>query len=352
MIETQELVLVQQTSEKIDKKPRTTKWKGEPMIRNHSIRASVKEILKVSEALDVVKVGIIGEPSTGKTTLANSIAHLCHEMSDVPFAYRVFGKEQFLNMKETLESLSPVNYILYFHDLSFLTANASKKQIEQVKQIVTEIRHLREDVKIILIYDYHYTMGLDKYLRQANFRYFTSIGTSETDNVIKLVGTRYTRRINEFQQMFVLMTTKHKARFRLRENTFFFYPYKNPFVPALFWNGRSLRYVVFPKREWIDKVCYTCSKGNGESVKSEINLDKFKEDMNKKFGPQVFEAALKLALYCNGINVYKPNFVRAQRFLSKVLASNMVDLETLFRKYQMTVTKTKDKTKMDGLSFK
>src|SRR3989304_2227762 len=72
-------------------RPTVTKWKGEPMIRVHSIRATVKEILQVSKALDVVKVGIVGEPATGKTTLAKVLAHLVHKMSDIPWAVRVFG---------------------------------------------------------------------------------------------------------------------------------------------------------------------------------------------------------------------------------------------------------------------
>ena len=55
--------------ERIIKPPNTRKtenkkivitWRNEPMIRNHSIRATVDEILKMSEMLDVVKINIIG----------------------------------------------------------------------------------------------------------------------------------------------------------------------------------------------------------------------------------------------------------------------------------------------------
>lgn len=354
MIKTQEVVLepTTQTDAK-QNKPRIQKWKGEDMIRVHSLRASVKEILQVSQALDVVKIGIIGEPSTGKTTLAGSLAHLIHIMSkkqnDIPFAFRQFGQEEFLNMKETLDTLSPTNYVLYFHDLSFLTATATKRDIEQVKQIITKIRHLRTDVKIILIYDYHYTLGLDKYLRQANFRYFTSIGSSEMDNMLKMMGARNARLLTDFETKFVQMTTKMKAKFRITENKYFIYNYKNPFVPCLFWNNAKLRYVVFPKREWIEKVCSICSEATGELMQSEISIPQFKEESNKKFGPGTFEAAVKLELFANGMNVYSSPVVSAQRYLSKALLTKRISLEELATSYGFSITKTKLRKQLDGV---
>ncbi len=354
MIKTQEIIIqpVTHTDAK-QNKPIVQKWHGEDMIRVHSVRASVKEILQVSQALDVVKVGIIGEPSTGKTTLALLLAHLIHTMSkkinDIPFALRQFGKEEFLNMSKTLESLSPTNYVLYFHDLSFLTANASKKQIEQVKQIITEIRHLRKDVKIILIYDYHYTLGLDKYLRQANFRFFTSIGSSEMDNMLKMVGARNSRLLSDFEKKFVQMTTKMKAKFRITENKYFIYNYKNPFVPCLFWNNAKLRYIVFPKREWLEKVCSICSEATGDLLESEISIPKFIEQSNAKFGPGTFEAAVKLELFANGMNVYSSPVVAAQRYLSKALLTKRISLEEIATKYGFSITKTKLRKQLDGV---
>ena len=62
--------------------PTIIKWKGCDMIRNHSLRAAITEILNTTKSLDVVKVGIVGEPSTGKTSLARTCAHLIHKMSE------------------------------------------------------------------------------------------------------------------------------------------------------------------------------------------------------------------------------------------------------------------------------
>ena len=316
------------------------------MIRVHSIMATVKEILQVAAALDVVKIGIVGEPSTGKTSLALLLAHLIHKMSDTPFAFRILGENEFLNMGATLNSLEPANYILYFHDLSFLT---DKKKIEEVKATITKIRHLKTDVKIILIYDYHYTLGLDKYLRQANFRYFTSMGSSELDNMIKIVGTQYTARIQDYSKKYTEMTTQHKCSFKLGQNKTFVYNYKNPFVVALFWNNARLRYVIFPKRDWVDKVCSKCASANGQLQHSEISIDQFRTESEAKFGSKTFLAAVKLTAFENSMNVYSSSVVSAQRYLSRALQTKSISLEELLVNYGLEITKTKLRKKLDGV---
>ena len=160
-------------------------WKGVQMIRHQSFIASVKEIIEFSNEIDVVKVGIIGDMHSGKSTMASAIGHTIHKYSQTPFAVRIFHEHDLLNFEATLQQLEPANYILVFDDVSFLESVASKKQISLVKKAVTTIRHMEggEDKKIILIYNYHYLLGLDKYLRQADFRYLTTVGSSELDNI-------------------------------------------------------------------------------------------------------------------------------------------------------------------------
>jgi len=323
-------------------------WKKEPMIRVHSIRATVKEILQTAHALDVVKIGIVGEPSTGKTTLAKLLAHLVHKMSDIPFAVRVFGKDEFLNMEKTLQGLTPANYILIFDDLSFLTGIANKRQIEEVKRIVSVIRHLKEDVKVILIYDYHYTLGLDKYLRQANYRYFTSVGSSEDENMLKIVGAKYAQRIKDFQTKFVKMTTEpYKAVFKIGKSHFS-YNYKNPFVPCLFYNNSRLRYVVFPTREWLDPICSTCSMQTGV-LESTIPVPQFCQESEAKLGKGHFIAAVKIELFLHGMNVYTPSTVSAMKYIAKAMERKLISLQEIAAYYEFEITKSRLRKKLDGV---
>ena len=329
-------------------RPLIIKWKQVPMVRGHSLRAAVSEMLQVMDRLDVVKIGIVGDQATGKSTLEDTLGHLIHKMASIPFAVRSFGRDEFLNMEKTLASLEPANYVLKFRDLSFLSAIATKKQIDVVKQIITVIRHLRQDVKIFLIYDYHYTLGLDKYLRQANFRFFTSVGSSEEDNLLKIVGTKYAHKITQFKSHFVKMVSQGKCSFQFKRGMPpFDYSYKNPFVLCMFWNEQRLRYVIFPRREWIDKICHVCSMG--EDLESEVDLEKFIQESEHKLGDKTFEAAVKLKAFSNGMNVYSPNVVNALKYLDRALDKRQIPFEKILVHYGLDITKTRLRKQLDGV---
>jgi len=308
MIKTQVIEYQGKSHRKTPDIPTIITWKDSKMIRNHSIRATVREILTISNSLDVVRIGIIGNQGTGKTTLAKTLAHLIHKISleknKIPFAVKLFNRNNLLNFEATLRTLSPTNYILVFDDVSFLGANATKKQIEIIKQAITEIRHLEggQDVKIILILNWHYTLGLDKYLRQTDFRYFTSIGSSELDNMEKIVGVKYMRRIHSFRKMCNVALLKNKFSFKLGDKQGFTYSYRQPFIPLLFFNNNTLRYVVSPKREWIDPICSVCQNSTKTTIKSDINANELTKELAEKFGDRISRSAIKIKLFQNGIN--------------------------------------------------
>ena len=340
----------QAKEESQDRRPALIKWKSENMVRAHSLRATVKEIISALQVLDVVKIGVIGDQSTGKSSLEDTLAHLLHKMSPIPFSVRSLGEEEFMEIEKYLANLEPANYVLKFRDLSFLKGKYGSKKIEELKNAITKIRHLPggKDVKIVLIYDYHYTMGLDKYLRQANFRYFTSVGSSEKENMLDIVGKRYEPLITEFSQIYVQMTTTeaHKATFRIGKNRFFSYHYKNPFVPVLFWNNANLRVVVFPLRTWIDPVCSICSTGDNRFLQSEIDLVKFKEDRDRAFGPQTYESAVKVVLFAHGITTYSNKVTQAIRDINRSMENKIIKLEDLAAIYNLTPTSTKLRKQM------
>lgn len=336
-----------------DHKPKLIKWKGETMVRAHSLRATVKEILAALQVLDVVRVGVIGLESTGKSSLEDTLAHLIHKMSPIPFSTRSLGEDEFMNLEEFLASLPPANYILKFRDLSFLKGKYGAKKIELLKQASSKIRHLPggKDVKIVMIYDYHYTMGLDKFLRQANFRYFTSVGSSEKENMLEIVGKPNEGLINEFSSVYVQMTTttEHKATFRIGKQQFHSYHYKSPFVPCLFWNNARLRVVVFPLRTWIDPICSICAEGDNPLLQSEIDVSKFKEEAEAKFPPGVFLSAVRLKLFVSGKLTYSPKVVQALRYLERALETKIITLEGLAVAFDLKITNTKLRKKLDGV---
>lgn len=338
-------------SRKIDdrtRKPVLTSWKGIEMIRNHSLLATVKDILAVKEDLDVVKIGIVGEESTGKTTLAETLAHLIHSMSIVPFAVRVFGETEFLDFESTLASLDPANYILIFDDISFIN---DTKAIAHLKSRITKIRHLPggQDVQIVLIYNYHYSLGLDKYLRQSRFKYFTSYGSSEKDNLINLFGTKYARIVDDFQEKYNEMTRKHTCTFEIKTGKFFIYKRKNPFINCLFYDGQKPRWTLFPKREWLQPVCSKCSVARHALIKSEIDIPTFASESEVKWGKATFQACIKLKLLQNGINIYKPKMKSCMKYFDMALQTKLITPEDLATHYGFETKLSRLRKKLDGV---
>lgn len=354
-------VAVKPSSDKEDLplRPSIINWKDARMLRTHSIGATVQEILQsvaVQDSQDVVQINIIGDPSSGKTTLAKTLGHLIHKRAKIAFAVRLFGRKELLNFEETLKGLSPTNYVLIFDDLSFLGAEASSKQIEMVKKAVTEIRHLPggKDVKIVIIKNFHYTLGLPKYLRANDFCYLTTVGSNEDENVEKIVGAKNMSKVYHFKKIrnkIKIAPEGHKIfSYQLGTKGKFDYTYKHPFIPVLYWNGDSLRHIVAPSRQWIDPVCSTCEEHTSEQhFTSEVDISKFIEESGIKFSPSTFKTAVLIKLKEQGINAFRPQLVAALRYMDKVLETKRISLEDLAVHYNLKPTNTRLRKKLDGV---
>lgn len=344
-IEERQIPVNQKISKGTTNLPTIIKWNKVNMVRSHSVKATVREIVHViEEALDLVSINIIGNQSTGKTELALTLGHLIHKLSKLSFSVRLFGKDDLLKFAETLKSLKPTNYVLIFDDLSFLKASASSKQIELVKQAITEIRHLPggQDVKIVIIKVSHYTLSVDKYLRQNDYSYFTTVGSSEMDNIEKIVGRRYMPTVHMFKKLYVSAITRKKFEYKLGSKGFLRYDYKNPFIPALFWNNESLRFIVSPKRNWIDPICSTCEEfAAKDKFENEIDIQKYVKESNGIWGESTFKTAVQIKLKEVGINALRPKLAQAMKFLDRTLATKKMSLEQLAVYYGFEPTKTK-----------
>ncbi len=327
--------------------PKVMKWKGVNMIRNHSFIAAVKEIIEVSKESDAVRVGIIGETHTGKTTMAEAIAHVIHTESNIHFEVKKFTKKELLSFKETIANLKPTNHILIFDDVSFLAAITSKRNIDMVQQALTEIRHLEggRDIKVISILNYHYMKGLPPYLRQSDFKFYTSMGSSEMKNVEETVGTSKMNTVVKFQKLFTHARVSKYYSLRIGPKEKFKYAYKNPFILALYWNNDSLRLIVSPERTFIDKICSTCSSGSDSS----ISVKQFIEEGNTKFDPWTFKAAAKQHFLIAGMNTYGAKMVQAFRYIDRAREKQVIQLEDLAAALQLTITKTRLDKKLDGV---
>lgn len=314
------------------------------MIRNHSFYAAINEIIEVSKESDAVRVGIIGETHTGKTTMAEAIAHVIHKNSSIPWVIKKFTKEELLNFKVTISKLSPTNHVLIFDDVSFLAAIATKKNIDMVQQALTEIRHLEggRDVKIISILNYHYMKGLPPYLRQSDFKFYTSIGSSELKNIEEAVGSGKMRTVFKFQKLFTHARVKKYYSIRIGPKEKFVYKYKNPWILSLFFNNDSLRLIISPTREWMLSICSICSSGKYSTVK----VKDFVKESEDRFGPNNFKAAVKQQLLLAGMNTFKERAVQAFRYIEKAREMKIISLTDLAAEMDLSITKTKMKKPM------
>lgn len=322
----------------------TTVWNNVTMAKGHSIRAVVREILNLSNSLDVVKVNIIGTPSTGKTTLGETIQHLVHKMARMPYTVRSFNRDDLLDFEATLKTLTPTNHVLLFDDISFLSATAGKRQIDKIQKAFTEIRHLPggQDVKIIAIFNFHYNMAVSKYMRQSDFFFWTSVGSSEMENTQNIVGKIFTNRITEFRKINQQALTERKFIINLgNKGKKIPYKWRDPFTPILFWNNSNLRIIVSPKREWIDPVCTECANSKTEIIQKEMDLNDFDFQAGKMFGKGVIRQALRIKLFNLGVNTYAPRVKQCMSFIDQFMSKNILNYEQVVEHYQLRDTSTR-----------
>lgn len=332
--------------------PTVMKWKKVNMVRQESFLAAVKEVVRWAEEIDVTRVGIVGDMHSGKTTMAESIAHSIHKESKLPWAIKILYESDLMNFENTLKTLTvDTNWILRFDDVSFLDAKHNKKAISQVKEAVTKIRHLEggKDVKVILIYNYHYSKGLDKYLRMADFRFFTTVGSEEEDNFEGIMGTRMMSLVKFFAQNRQRAITKKffQSPHPMANKKKFFYKWRDPFIPVLFWNNSTLRMIISPTRKWLDPICSICANATG-GVDSTLDVAKFCEESEDKFSKGTFTGVIKQFLREQGVNCYSKKTVQARRYLDKALEMKQFNLEELALHYGLKPTNTNLQKKPDG----
>lgn len=353
---------------KKDSKPITGYWKNARIILNQSINSCVSEILNANINDEVVKINLIGPPSSGKSTLGKTLCHQIHEKSmkeqKVPYIVKIFGRDDLMEMEQTLSTLQPLNHVLMFDDISWLQAGNSKSKIDQLQKTFTEIRHLPggQDVKIIIIFNFHYNFAIAKHLRQADFFFYTDIGSSELENMEKVVGIKNKKKCLDFirvkQQ--IKKTSKHATMdkkeyhgnfsYQLGGKMKFTYQTRAPFTPSLFWNRDTLRHVVFPKREWIDPVCNVCDQKEDFSKDELANFEQLRK--NAPYTPDIMKNAARILLFQKGINCWSPNVKRALSWLERSTKNVRVDPKALIELFELKEVKVKTNKPLADLETK
>ena len=326
------------------KKPVIITWGknklGKPtqMVRNHSIRSTVHEILEFSSRLGMVRINIIGASGSGKTELSKTICHLVHTMSDIPYQVKFMEKDDLIDFTATIKNLSSNNYVLVFDDLSWMSAEFSKRQIEKLKAEITTIRHIdnNSDRKMIVIFNTHAQKVMDKFLRIANFTFYSSCSSEEVTYLLEMLGKKYHQKIDLFRRLRIQAMGQGKFHFPLGKSNSFTYSAFDPFLPYLFSNGDFCRFVVSPLRVWIQKDCQTCEAVT-ESTK--MNIEEFVNDYYKKFGKGIAKRAVELKLLQLGITTQPKKVIQAGKYIERFLSLKRLNLEELADRYGLVETR-------------
>ncbi len=324
------------------KTPTVITWNKVSMIASQSIRSVAKEIINMSENEEFIALNFIGKQGTGKTEIMRTLSHLIHEGSKLNYNINYFGKKEMLDLEETVKNLTPTNQILLMDDIAFISAEASKSQVDKIKSVIAVIRHLPggKDVKIIMMKSFQYSKSIDPFLRQNDATFISSVDDNEVQNLEDLLGKKYHLKINLLKKMRV------QAKIGDLGKAYFDYPLgrvkklrymaKNPFLPFLYSNQLTCRIVVSPLRTWIKPLCQICNP-TISSEESNINIKQFINDFTKKFGGKTnAKLAIQIKLMQNGIDCFPPRIIQGVHYIDRFLAEKLINLEDLASSYNLT----------------
>lgn len=334
------------------------KWEGKPvkMVRGHSINRCVHEILEFNKRRNFLKINVIGQSGTGKTSLMFLLSHLLHSANDKltindehyeRYEVKFFKDEQLVNFKATVEGLSNNNVILCFDDLSGLVENHGKEALNRLIAELTTVRHINdlESRKIIVILSFHSQKLLHKQLRISNFSFYTDCELEEIDYLVDLLGKENTQKIKFFQRLKAQAGITHKFTYQLggRGNSF---SYKDgePFQSLLYSNGIHTIDVVFPLVSWVlgDKICQTCNPAI-ESQQTKINLEEFEKDYTKKFTKAIAKRAVELKLYELGKSTQPKRVQQAKKYIELFLSRKQINIDELAEAFNLKETRTNNR---------
>jgi GTP-binding protein EngB required for normal cell division len=327
-------------SKKSQGKPSVITFLQSRMVRSHSIIAVAKEMISMSENQKMISVNFSGKQSSGKSEIMRTLAHLFHKYSKVPFNVYWFGKNEILNLEETMKGLKPQNSIIVFDDVAFLKASATTKQLDQVQQVLAVIRHLPngESVRIVLFKSFQYSRSISPFLRQSDINVISSVDAS--DKIEELIGKNHLKKIKQLKELRTQGTIYGYFDYKMGGQKKVRYKWESPFVPYLYVTGIGARIIVNPLREKIDPICNQCS-GPAEQVKENPNdVKQVIEDFKSKFGDVVGKQAVRIKLIQTGVNAFRPRVVQAVRYIDQLQQKKLISIESLANALDLSETRT------------
>ena len=332
----------------------TTKWLNTIIAKKHSFLKTIDEIIAHQLENEVSTVGLQGREGTGKSTLARIIAHEIHTRmakkttaKDIPaetreklrrgYSVHFLGDQELIHFQETLDAMPNSNRIIIFDDVSFLTGKASKKEMDHLKNAFTTIRHTAggEDVKTVIIFCFHYSRGLDIYLRDTVVKYFTSIRPEESKIIQSMIGGSDMAKIKLFQKKYSEFSLGKPIKFMLgkkysKNRRMVIYEYGKPFRLCAYYNNSGVSLCVYPKAEaLVPKDCKIC---NSKSMSVKIDYEDLVNWLMKNYGQNAVRTAIRyIAIRRYGTPLNYKNIKYANECLNRLRNNGVIDIDDFLR---------------------
>ena len=236
-----------------------TTWKGVRLVRDQAFLPIITSIAEFSKTHSFVKIGIVGQSASGKSTLAQAITHALHVYYMKKYGEK-FSAECFyypwMGDGYNFSILKPNSCIVTVDDFNCIE-EVFKNKMEKFESIIRAIRRSNPSMRVVFICTYFDTDDLDEYHLQENFRFFIDRDYGGLEQLQRFCG-RELEESTLFTEMHLTAVRKGKWRTKMKNGMVFYYKYRKPFVPCLFWNGQELKNVVTPRRQFMDEECNIC----------------------------------------------------------------------------------------------
>lgn len=245
MIEEASLPPAEQKAEYVPYDERWTIAEGYQIKVKATVTDAGRKIHRHNQSRGFTSVLFIGESGSGKTTLRQDVIHDLHQRH--PYVLKFFYEEEILRLKEIIYQLPKYHdYILAFDDVSFLVKKGVMKEDELMSMFheLTKVRHTVRG-NVVAMFTIHYPYAIEKFLRQAAYRFLTSVSDDEREIYVKLYGPQSRGIIEQFIQDDRYQT--EEGRFYLPDVKGKMIPFdtKNPFKIALASRMGDLTYMVY-----------------------------------------------------------------------------------------------------------
>ena len=299
-----------------------TKFAGEWVGQDNTPTDFINGVMAGNEATGFSSILEIGFPGTGKTTLAEMVAHHIH-MKQPEFTVLWAGANQLRDIEKFLNGLPKTPHIVIFDDASNALKSIDKKKAAKVFEILTQGRHITQS-KLIIITIIHYTNAMEKAVRAQNIFYlYTSTSMAEDTNIKALIehDKHANKNYARFKKAFISLFKHKKFELKVGRGNWKTFERDKPFRVGYSIDVEAGKVFVFTKMN-----CAKCAQTRSIKKIHPTQIVKRMQQYEKRAGVQAL--AIQCALR-GRFDVFPRPLRAALEFLNRMFEEYDTDFDEL-----------------------